>query len=381
MENAIEKISGQTSDQLVELGNSFIQVRKYKKCIDEINGILDDLKYNFFNLGKYLNEVSEDKLYLVSNYKDIYDLGKQEFGFEKTSIKNFISVYKAFKSSDDRLDDRFKSFSFSQLIEMIPISEDKDFCTQLESLSVKTIRKVKRNVVDLEKLSKDKYLVVFKEVIKYVSEYLKSQTGFTKFTIKQNENFRFGGMVYVLQFENGIKINISLSYSDYSRKVDLYFEVFEPKDFWSVRSLHSDFITVRNDFPKWIKDCSKKYEEYEKENDKSKISNTSKVVDAVPLKSCTLKNNNLREEYVMDIKNWDYVGTISESDNLKLTIFKFKAYPEYIKILVGCPTPATSQNIKEAQIYKVCEGNKDYHSYLTNVNYSTIVVRLKDDRY
>ena len=47
---------------------------------------------NFFDIGCYLNEINDRKLYLLEDYLDIYEFALNKFGYKNSSVNNFINV-------------------------------------------------------------------------------------------------------------------------------------------------------------------------------------------------------------------------------------------------------------------------------------------------
>lgn len=89
-----------------------------------VNFIFDQIKCaasSFLWIGQKLEEANEKKIYELFGFDNLYDFAEVIFRFKKTSTKNYISVYKAFNKKEQAL-----SYSFSQLVELIPVADDPD---------------------------------------------------------------------------------------------------------------------------------------------------------------------------------------------------------------------------------------------------------------
>lgn len=161
------KNNSQATDQqeLIVLEKNYQVSSVINYHIDHIVDELKDLTSHFFNLGYHLFKLKEswdDNL----TKSDFYKFCEKNFLLKSTSIKNFINVYKAFKSKDDEdeLDERFEGFSFTALVELLPLADDKEFAKNFKLLSTREIKEI----VSIEKDSsvKDKLLKQVYEVIR-----------------------------------------------------------------------------------------------------------------------------------------------------------------------------------------------------------------------
>ena len=85
---------------------------------------LQEIKQKFFSIGFRLYEAQAFKYYESLGYETIEDLAEAEFGFKRSTTYGLISVYKRFCVTDKNgikhnyLDDKYKAYSYSQLLEM-----------------------------------------------------------------------------------------------------------------------------------------------------------------------------------------------------------------------------------------------------------------------
>ena len=127
------------------------------------NGVTEKIKLamyevakSFVYIGFLLWEVQEYRYYVTTGYKDVYDYAQQELGFKRTSTKNFINVatvfgnkyYKSEVASHAflptmQLKPEYKDFNYSQLVEMLSMS-DKKRSQVTPNMTVRQIRELKK---------------------------------------------------------------------------------------------------------------------------------------------------------------------------------------------------------------------------------------------
>lgn len=87
---------------------------------------LQVIEKSFFKIGFRLNEAKEHRYFEVLGYEDIYELAESQFGFKKTTTKNLMEVNMTYSTGaygqpTMEMDERFKGFSQTQLVEMLPM--------------------------------------------------------------------------------------------------------------------------------------------------------------------------------------------------------------------------------------------------------------------
>lgn len=144
-QSVIKENNSQATDQheLLVLENNYKVSSVINFHIDHIVEELKDLTSHFFNLGYHLFKLKESWDENLTK-SDFYKYCEEKFFLKSTSIKNFINVYKSFRSIDDEdeLDERFEGFSFTALVELLPISDDKEFAKEFKQLSTREIKEV-----------------------------------------------------------------------------------------------------------------------------------------------------------------------------------------------------------------------------------------------
>lgn len=124
--------------------------------LDGERGLTEKIKAAMYNvckeylyIGFLLDEAKKYEYYKDKDYKDIYDYARQELGFKKSSVINFIAVFNEFALDQKGiktmfLRDEYKNFKYSQLCEMLSLS-DKQRALVTPDTPVRAIRKLKKS--------------------------------------------------------------------------------------------------------------------------------------------------------------------------------------------------------------------------------------------
>lgn len=127
------------------------------KLTNKIKGAMYDIANSFVYIGFLLAEADEFKTYLDGGYSSIYEYASVELGFKKSSVNNFINVCKTFCLSDSKcgllysmnLKDDYKSFNYSQLVEMLSMN-DVQRSSVSSDMTIKQLRAFKKNEFPLD---------------------------------------------------------------------------------------------------------------------------------------------------------------------------------------------------------------------------------------
>lgn len=125
---------------------------------------LTDIRKYYIRLGFHLDEFSRNKGYLDFGFATLEDFCAANIGFDKSAVSRCINVYREFNAVDDvtygvgvkscgcamDLSDRWKNYSYSQLVEMLPLAPD-DRERILPSMSCKQIREFKKQLKQKKK--------------------------------------------------------------------------------------------------------------------------------------------------------------------------------------------------------------------------------------
>lgn len=134
---------------------------------------ISDIRKYYIRLGFHLNEFRNLRYYEDFNYLDFHEFCEVNLGMDKGAVSRCINVYKEFSISNDitntvggcgmDLSDRWKDYSYTQLCEMLPLSE-KEREEITPEMTVKQIREYKKKLRDSEKSSRD-YLEILDDLI------------------------------------------------------------------------------------------------------------------------------------------------------------------------------------------------------------------------
>ena len=141
---------------------------------------LSDIRKYYIRLGFHLYEFKGCEYYKDFGYQTLEDFCDVNLGLDKGTVSRCINVYKEFNASNDLsyngggktigcamdLSEKWKDFSYTQLCEMLPLTEyDRKQITP--DMTVKQIREYKKSLRDEERRSKelDKGLKFLNEVI------------------------------------------------------------------------------------------------------------------------------------------------------------------------------------------------------------------------
>lgn len=111
-------------------------------CGDEVNELavasfnyvkqdIADVKKRYISLGFHLHEMELCGYHEELGYDNFYECIEKNFHMDKSAVSRVISVWNEFCSKDDAdsrkmwIDDRYEKYSYSQLVEMLPLKEQE----------------------------------------------------------------------------------------------------------------------------------------------------------------------------------------------------------------------------------------------------------------
>ena len=135
------------------------KIKFYEASMKKINDSYESICNNFLIIANELKKIKKYKLYLLDDYASIYDFAKDKFNIGSTTCKNLLMIVDKYcieKSIDDEysssystvwsysyeLDPKFKSFTYSQLLELKNLS-DEELKDISPSMSVRDIKAFK----------------------------------------------------------------------------------------------------------------------------------------------------------------------------------------------------------------------------------------------
>lgn len=134
---------------LINYGNQEISDNA-KGALEYIKNDIADIKRRYIALGFHLEEFDRYYYYKEFGFSSLADFVQANFGIEHSGLSRILSVYNRFCSRNGAdgtifVDDRFQAYSYSQLVEMVKLSNaqiDKDI---QPTMTVKDIRNYVKN--------------------------------------------------------------------------------------------------------------------------------------------------------------------------------------------------------------------------------------------
>jgi len=126
-------------------------------CVSAIHDDLLKVKHPHFDIAYRLADAKMSGYPELLGYKDVYELSEKEFGFQRSSTAAYIAVYdeyfgfypcdcprKRFLEYEVLSSSKWLQFSFSQLVEMLPL-DDYDRGLIKPEMTIKQIREWRQN--------------------------------------------------------------------------------------------------------------------------------------------------------------------------------------------------------------------------------------------
>lgn len=205
-----KNINSQLTDQqeLLVLENDYFNLKEINYHLESVKECLTQITSNFFNLGYHLSCI-KDKWDNNLTKSDFYKYCEKTFNLKSTSIKNLISVYNTFKDASDStcIDERFEGFSFTTLVESLPLSDNKEFIENLSNFSSKNIRKINKHSI---------------ETSNYTDKLLENVFLFMSIVFEER------GLIFVKKEEkdsDNLSINIRIKHPDSKEFIDGYISI------------------------------------------------------------------------------------------------------------------------------------------------------------
>lgn len=98
----------------------------YLQTKEEIKKDLGGIVKSFVRVGWHLTRINASEAYKMDGYKTISEFAKSEYGMTPSGVSRFMEVYEKYSTEGDtpELQERYREFNFSQLTEMLQISEE-----------------------------------------------------------------------------------------------------------------------------------------------------------------------------------------------------------------------------------------------------------------
>lgn len=98
----------------------------YIQCKTEIKENLTGIVKSFVKIGWQLTRIDASRAYTMDGYNSIAEFAQGEYGMSRSGTSRFMSVYERYSIPGDtpELQERYKDFEFSQLSEMLQLTEE-----------------------------------------------------------------------------------------------------------------------------------------------------------------------------------------------------------------------------------------------------------------
>ena len=113
---------------------------------------LKDIKHNYIKLGFHLDELKRLRIDSKLGYYSFYDFCLSNFNMDKSSVSRCLNVFYKFAKRENPfdhpkmwIDEKYNDYSYSQLCEMVSISDEKILKQVKPDMSVKDIRELKKS--------------------------------------------------------------------------------------------------------------------------------------------------------------------------------------------------------------------------------------------
>ena len=120
---------------------------------------ITDVKKRYMSLGFHLHEMEMYRYHEELGYDNFYECIEKNFHMDKSAVSRVIAVWREFCSKDDSnskkmwVDDKYEKYSYSQLVEMLPLKEKERFKVNAD-MTVSQIRSYKRSLKEKAKEQK-----------------------------------------------------------------------------------------------------------------------------------------------------------------------------------------------------------------------------------
>lgn len=119
-----------------------------------IAGSMSDIKLHYIQLGYHLQQCKNAKFYCEFGFETFEEFISVKFGLDKSTASRCINVsshYCIKNGGNIEVADKFKAYSYSQLVEMLPLF-DEGYVDRVDpKMTVKDIRELKKSLLSPKK--------------------------------------------------------------------------------------------------------------------------------------------------------------------------------------------------------------------------------------
>ena len=122
-------------------------------CQDSVDMIFEyeeKAQESFIGMGYFFKRIKEKELYRELGYDNMWTFAKEQCNMDESSVSRFINLCEKFSINGNTpmLDNQYKGYSKSQLIEMLTIKDEQTMEKVTPDMTVKEIREIKKESSD-----------------------------------------------------------------------------------------------------------------------------------------------------------------------------------------------------------------------------------------
>ena len=150
----MQEISSITKENEIDVIYGMMNLREERELarasVKYILTDMSDIRRSFIRLGFHLYEFERMRYYEDFGYTSIAEFAEKNLGLSKTQVSVYKNIYLQFGFYEEHssvpkmwLDDKYKQYSYSQLREMLPMSEEKRKQVKPD-MTIEQIREIKK---------------------------------------------------------------------------------------------------------------------------------------------------------------------------------------------------------------------------------------------
>lgn len=163
----MQEISSITKENEIDVIYGMMNLREERELarasVKYILTDMSDIRRSFIRLGFHLYEFERMRYYEDFGYTSIVEFAEKNLGLSKTQVSVYKNIYLQFGFYEEHssvpkmwLDDKYKQYSYSQLREMLSMSEENRKQVNPD-MSIEQIRELKKNKVAISQPEKKRF--------------------------------------------------------------------------------------------------------------------------------------------------------------------------------------------------------------------------------
>lgn len=117
-----------------------------KDSVDMIHEYGEKAQEAFIGMGYFFKRIKEKELFKEQGYDNMWTFAKEQFNMDESAVSRFVNLCEKFSENGNSpmLDNKYKGYSKSQLIEMLAIKDEQTMEKVTPDMTIKEIREVKK---------------------------------------------------------------------------------------------------------------------------------------------------------------------------------------------------------------------------------------------